>query len=112
MLARMREHVLTPELLGGMLDLLCGATGAEGAAILDTLREPKRDRSCIRSGHGAAEVEPTALAVLTDAVDQPLAQIAPDERPVLGCPSYTRFGERVGLALWRAPGGAAWDADD
>jgi diguanylate cyclase (GGDEF)-like protein len=112
MLAQMREHVLTPEMLHGMLDLLCGATGAEGAAILDTLREPEAGPVLHQAGNGAAETQATALAVLTDAADQPLTLIAPDRRPVLGCPSYTRFGERVGLVLWRAPGGAAWDADD
>ncbi len=112
MLARMREHVLTPEMLRGMLDLLCSATGAEGAMILDTLRDAQTRPVLHQVGTAAAEVEAMALAVLTDAADQPLAQIAPDRRPVLGCPSYTRFGERVGLVLWRAAGGAAWDADE
>ena len=112
MLTQMREQVLAPEMLGGMLDLLCGATGAEGAAILDTLRAAETGPVMHQVGSGAPEIAATALAVLTDAADQPLAQIAPDRRPVLGCPSYTRFGERVGLVLWRAPGAAGWDADD
>lgn len=112
LLARMREHVLATEMLNGMLDLLCGVTGAEGAAILDTLREAETGPVLHQVGGGEREIQATALAVLTDAADQPMAQIAPDRRPVLGCPSYTRFGERVGLVLWRAPGGAPWDADD
>ncbi|HEX4261122.1 MAG TPA: GGDEF domain-containing protein [Acetobacteraceae bacterium] len=129
MLARMRGHVLTPEMLVAMLDLLCTASGAEGAAILDTLREPGHSPVLHRAGGdeaggdgaggdgaggkvGAEAVFGTVLPLLADASGQPHAVVAADGRPVLGCPSYTRFGERIGLVLWRAPGGERWAADD
>ena len=31
---------------------------------------------------------------------------------MLLCPTYTRFGERAGLCLWRAQGAAPWTAED
>ncbi len=101
MLTQMREQVLAPEMLRGMLGLLCDATGAEGAAILDTLRSSETGPVLHRAGSDAADIGAAAAAVLTSAANQPMADITPDQRPVLGCPSYTRFGERVGLVLWR-----------
>ena len=44
--------------------------------------------------------------------DTPLATTGEDSRPVLVCPSQTRFGEQAGLVLWRGPGARAWDTDD
>ena len=49
-------------------------------------------------------------SLLTDAAD-PVASVA-QGRPLLACPSYTRFGGRAGLCLWRAPGAAPWTAED
>ncbi len=130
---RMRQEVMAPRMMEAVLDSLCAALGAEGAALLDgapfldggpllegTKGAPSLDRPggagkpvlLDEFGLGGAAILSTALAALADAPTDPVRRVAPDGRIVLVCPTAGRAGRAAGLAIWRKPGGRAWDGDD
>ncbi len=108
---QVRQEVLAPRMMQAVLDGLMGALGGEGAVVLDLLAA--LEAQPVRHGCGA---EPDELlagmvgALQTDTADPVLFVV--DGRPMLLCPSYTRFGERAGLCIWRARGAAPWSAED
>ena len=108
---QVRQEVLAPRMMQAVLDGLMGALDGEGAVVLDLLAPPEANP--VRHGCGA---EPGGLlagliaALQTDTAD-PVLSMA-DGRPLLLCPSYTRFGERAGLCIWRAQGAAPWSLED
>jgi diguanylate cyclase (GGDEF)-like protein len=53
-----------------------------------------------------------ALAALQGQDEAVSVERTPHGYKLLGCPAYTRFGERAGLVVWRAAGGRAWTGDD
>ncbi len=109
-LRRMREEVMAPRMMRATLDALCHAIGAEGAAVVDLLGDGVTPTARHQTGAvGLQAVLPTALALLDGDREHAMAA---GQRPVIACPSRTRFGEQTALVLWRQPGGRAWDADD
>jgi len=109
---RMRQEVLAPRMMEAVLDSLCSAVGAEGAAVVDTLADGVTPTLSHAYGTGGAAILPSAIKLLERESIDAVSDAAPDGRLVLVCPSLGRFGVRAGLALWRPPGGRAWDADD
>lgn len=127
---RMRQEVSAPRMMQVVLDAALRAVGAQGCAVLDPMR-PGVDAVLHRAGPGAPEAVIAALALLRgrgDAArggfgddgaendglggDAPRFGRAPGGEGLLVCPTATRFGERAGLALWRAPGASAWDGEE
>ncbi len=109
----MRQEVLAPRMMEAVLSSLATALGAEGAAVLDLLRQ--------QSGHGVRfatrappdAVAEAAFALLHDAASEDAALgEAPGGEKLLACATQSRFGEPAGLALWRAAGGRNWDGEE
>ena len=109
---QMRQEVLAPRMMQAVLSGVSKALGSSGAAVVNLLAAPGPEAVLHQSGE-----QPTAL--MTDLFECLQAE-TPDPvmgkdragSPLLACPSYTRFGERAGLCVWRAPGSAGWTADD
>jgi diguanylate cyclase (GGDEF)-like protein len=109
---RMRQEVLAPRMMQSALEALSGALGAEGAAVIDMLGDGVRAEVLHTAGTGLQEMLPTAMSLLEAEDQQPAGGQSPEGRQVLACPSENRFGERIGLVVWRTPGSRAWDADE
>jgi diguanylate cyclase (GGDEF)-like protein len=109
---RMRQEVLAPRMMQAALDALTTALGAEGCILVDLLGDGAHATMLHQLGAPPPQVLHAALTLLEACDGEPAFASAPDGRSVLVCPSQTRFGEQAGLALWRLPGGRAWDADD
>ncbi|MDE2517611.1 MAG: diguanylate cyclase [Rhodospirillales bacterium] len=112
---RMRQEVLAPRMMRSALEALLNAMGAEGAAVIHLPPpEPAGQPPAIahQAGGAAQMVLGTAAVLLRSATDAPVQACGADGRPVLVCCCQTRFGAQAGLALWRSPGGRAWDGDD
>ena len=109
---RMRQEVLAPRMMQAALEALMTALGAEGCILVDLLGDGAHATMLHQLGAPPPQVLHAALTLLETCDGEPAFGPAPDGRSVLVCPSQTRFGEQAGLALWRLPGGRAWDADD
>jgi diguanylate cyclase (GGDEF)-like protein len=109
---RMRQEVLAPRMMQSALEALAGSLGAQGAAVIDMLGDGVRAEVLHATGSGAEEMLPTALSLLEADTRDPSEAVSREGRLVLACPSENRFGERVGVVAWRAPGGRAWDIDE
>ena len=113
----MRQEVLAPRMMRAVLDALVSALGAEGVAVVEIAPSGAAEESATaallyQSGGGATEVLSTASALMMHGAGEPAQVTSPDGRPVLAAFCRTRFGEQVGLALWRTPGTRPWDAED
>ena len=111
-LARMRSEVLAPRMMLATLDALAGAIGAEGAAVVEVLGGGAAPVLLHHTGLGLPELSPGAVQLLQQCEHAGDYDTADDGRPLLACPCRTRFGDRVGLLLWRAAGARPWDEDD
>ncbi len=111
-LSRMHAEVLAPRMMQATLAPLALATGSEGIAVVDAIGNGVEPTVLHTWGGDQPAILPAALAALAGAEGRPVAAAAQDGRQLLACPAQTRFGEQIGLVLWRAPGGRAWDADD
>ncbi len=108
---QMRQEVLAPRMMQAMLEGLSAALGADGAVVLDllagddpgVLHQVGADPAGLLAALGATLGADTADAVTRD---------GPGGERLLACPSYTRFGGRAGLALWRGAAAPPWDRDD
>jgi diguanylate cyclase (GGDEF)-like protein len=114
---RMRQEVLAPRMMPAALEAVASALGAEGCAVIDMLGDGVTPSVLHQVGTSLPLVLDTALTLLEGigleaAGSEPARASAPDGRLVAVCPSRTRRGERVGLVLWRLPGGLPWDADE
>jgi diguanylate cyclase (GGDEF)-like protein len=109
---RMRQEVMAPQMMTAVLDALVNALGAEGAAVIDVLGSRTGPVLMHQAGGAASAVLAAALVLLQTAPEGPLQANAVNGRPVLICPCQTRFGEQIGLAIWRAPSSRRWDTDD
>ena len=109
---QMRKEVLAPRMMQSVLASLARATGSEGLAVLDVLGTGAEPTVLHGFGRLVPAVLPTVAALLDNGGEDPVDGTASDGRPVLVCPTQTRFGEEAALALWREPGGRAWDADE
>ncbi len=104
--------MLAPRMMCAVLSAACDALGAEGAAVADLL-EIGADAAMLHEvGQGAPGLRGMISTLLEDEQDRPETTRLPDGRPVLACPACTRFGERTGVAFWRAAGSRGWDDDD
>jgi len=125
---RMRQEVMAPRMMQATLDALRDAIGAEGAAVMDLVGDGVTPTTLHHAGAGTMQtILPEALLLLERGgkagghdgqprgeQGQPRSESGrtSDGRPVMVCPSRTRFGEQTALILWRQGGGRAWDADD
>jgi len=109
---RMRQEVLAPRMMQSALEALAGALGAEGAAVIDMLGDGATPELLHTFGQGADEMLATALSLLDGTVRDAGEAMSPAGRRLLGCPTENRFGERIGLVTWRAPGARPWDDDE
>jgi diguanylate cyclase (GGDEF)-like protein/PAS domain S-box-containing protein len=109
---RMRREVLATSMMQAVLEALTTAMGAQGAIVVNLLTEPDAGSVLHGTGDAILDLLPTIHDLIPrDSMDC-VEGIAPDGRPLLTCPSLTRFGEHAALALWRAAGGRRWDAED
>jgi len=108
---QMRQETLAPRMMQIVLDEVKAASGAEGCAVIDLLAEPN-GATMHHAGPAAEEAVALASRLLANETPDPVAGLTSSGRPVLACPSYTRFGDRAGLVIWRGPGGRFWDAED
>jgi len=111
-LQAMRAEVFAPRMMRVVLDALVRALGAEGAAVIDFPGDALHPALLYQSGGGAAAVLASVARLTEDAPLAPQQLLAPDGRPLLVARCCTRFGEQVGLALWRIPGARAWDLEE
>ena len=109
---QMRQEVLAPNMMQAALEAVRHATGAEAVAVLDTLPEDPVEGVLYTAGIALPGALRAASALLGAEDPAPRTGSAPDGRALLTSPSFTRFGERIALVLWRAPGARAWEQDD
>ena len=108
---QMRQEVLAPRMMEAVLEGLSAALGAAGVAVVDLLAPAGGDILLHHCGTIAPNVVSAAAAALQVETLDALMVMA-DGHPVIACPSYTRFGQRAGLCVWRQPDAAAWTEDD
>jgi diguanylate cyclase (GGDEF)-like protein len=109
---RMRREVLATSMMQAVLESLLAALGAQGAAVVNLLSEPVIGSVLHCVGDGIMTLLPGIHGMIpADAMDT-VAGHAPEDHPLLACPTLTRFGERAALALWRPPGARPWDSDE
>lgn len=109
---RMRQEVMAPRMMQAALEALVTAMGLEGVAVLDMLGDGVEPSVLHQFGTGLEDVLHTAMTLLEAGMSEARQAMARDGRLVLVCPCQTRFGDRAGLAIWRAPGGRPMDPDD
>jgi diguanylate cyclase (GGDEF)-like protein/PAS domain S-box-containing protein len=109
---RMRQEVLAPRMMSAVLEALLNALGAEGAGVIDVVGAGAGPILLHQAGGSAAAVMGTATSLMQASPDAAAQGASDNGRPVLACPCLTRFGEHVGVALWRTPGTRPWDMED
>lgn len=108
---QMRQEVLAPRMMQAVLEGLNAALGAAGTVVLNLLGSQAVDAVLHQAGADPEDVLAGLFETLqTETPDPVLGEIA--GRPTLCCPSYTRFGERAGLCIWRDAGATPWSDDD
>ena len=108
----MREEVLAPRMMEAALGSLMRALGAEGAAVVEAIGQDGRPGLPYQAGSGAEAILPVVLPLLEDDRLASAEAVSPEGRPVLVCACRTRFGEQMGLALWRRPDARGWDGEE
>ncbi|WP_158742480.1 sensor domain-containing diguanylate cyclase [Acidisphaera sp. L21] len=108
---QMRQEVLAPRMMDAVLDGLTAALGASGAAVVDLLATTEGEVLLHHTGADAPELIAAAIAVLQVETLDPL-MTSTMGHPVIACPSYTRFGQRAGLCVWRIAGGTPWTEEE
>ena len=105
-LSQMRQEVLAPRMMQAVLEGLVAALGASGTLVLDLLATPGPEAVLHQAGMDPAALVHGLFEILqAETLDPLIGTVA--GHPTLTCPSYTRFGERTGLCVWRAAGGPA-----
>jgi diguanylate cyclase (GGDEF)-like protein/PAS domain S-box-containing protein len=108
----MRREVMAPRMMRVALESVARALGAEGCAVIDVLGNGLAPTVSHEHGQEIRTVLPEVARLMESWTDQPVSGRTADGRPVLLCASQTRFCAQACLAVWRAPGGRAWDDDD
>ncbi len=108
----MREEVLAPKMMEAALDALRRAVGGEGAAVVEAIGHDGTASVLYAVGQGASSLLPIAASLLEGDGLACAEAMAPDGRNTLICACRTRFGEQMGLMLWRRPGARAWDLEE
>ena len=110
-LRRMREEVLAPRMMRAALEAIRNALGAEGVAVVSLGATGLVVQH--QSGGGAGGLLADIAAALDGPGDQVSVSAAGAEgRKLIVCACRTRFGDKAGLAIWRAAAGRGWDAED
>jgi diguanylate cyclase (GGDEF)-like protein len=107
---RMRQEMMAPHMMRAALAALANALDAEGAAVLSVLDGVPA--LLHETGTGAQDVLAAAAALLEEADPRGTALASTEGRPLLAASCRTRFADKAGVSLWRAPGGGAWDRDE
>ncbi len=110
-LSQMRQEVLAPRMMLAVLEGLAAALGASGALVLDLLAKPGPEAVLHHAGAEAPELLVGLFETLQAETTDPVIATV-DGHPTLTCPSYTRFGERAGLCVWRSAGAVPWTQED
>jgi diguanylate cyclase (GGDEF)-like protein/PAS domain S-box-containing protein len=108
---QMRQEVLAPRMMEAVLEGLSAALGAAGTAVIDLLAEADSDVVMHQTGADSAALIASVHQLLQVESTDPLMMTA-DGHAIIACPSYTRFGQRAGLCVWRLPDAPAWTDDD
>ncbi len=108
---QMRQEVLAPRMMEAVLEGLSAALGAAGTAVIDLLALAEGDVLLHRTGVDLPALVAAARQMLQVESTDPLMTIA-DGHAIIACPSYTRFGQRAGLCVWRLPDAPAWTEED
>ena len=114
-LSTIREEVMAPRMMQTALTMIAAALGAEGCAVINLVGDLESgvgQRVLHAIGSSLALIQETAVVLLERCGPDPAQVSAADGRRVLVCPGRTRFGERTGFVLWRAPGARDWEADE
>lgn len=109
-LRQVSREILAPRMMQCALETLVHRLGAEGAAVLGAPAATRQAAVLERTGKEAPAVIDAALRWLGQEDEHTACLV--DARPVIVCPATTRFGVRITLIVWRAPGDCAWDAED
>ncbi len=110
-LGTMRQEVLAPRMMAGVLDGIMRALGAMGAGVLD-LSAGAAVAVLHHVGENPGAVATAALAHVPEGAEATLSLRTADGHSVLVCPATTRFGEQVALLVWRSGESRAWDTDE
>ena len=108
---QMRQEVLAPRMMQAVLEGLCAALGAAGAVVLNLLASAAESAVLHQSGEDATALLPGLFDVLQSETTDPAVAVVAGH-PILTCPSYTRFGDRTGLCVWRSAGAPTWTEED
>jgi diguanylate cyclase (GGDEF)-like protein len=109
---QMRKETLPARRIQAALEALMAALGADGVALAELLGRNTPALARHRAGGGGQDILQAALTSLDPILNEPGQGLSADARPVLACPTITRFGERVALAAWAAPHAAPWSEGD
>ncbi len=109
---QMRQEVLAPRMMQAVLEGLVAALGCSGAAVINLLTAPHPGSVLHQVEAQTAPALETLVVCLQAETPEPVIAVDESGAPILACPSYTRFGERTGLCVWRAPGALGWTEDD
>ena len=108
---QMRQEVLAPRMMQAVLEGLNAALDAAGTVVVDLLAKPGAEIVLHGTGAEAGPLVAGLYAALQSDGDEAVTgSIA--GHPTLTCPTFTRFGERAGLCVWREAGAAPWTEDD
>ena len=110
-LRQMRQEVLAPRMMQAVLEGLGAALGTAGTLVLNLLASPGPDAVLHRSGADPAALLAGLSGTLQAETLDPVIGMTLGH-PTITCPSYTRFGERAGLCVWRAEGAPPWTEED
>ena len=110
-LRRVDREVLAPRMLRAALDALMNALGAEGASVIE-IADDGHASLLHQTGGGAVAVLEDAGALLRQPGRDPRLGAGSGRRQMIVAGCQTRLGDQAGLALWRVPGGRAWDDED
>ena len=108
---QMRQEVLAPRMMDAVLEGLSAALGANGVAVVDLLAGSPDEILLFRAGSVSPPVLTAAVAALQVETVDPLTAMAA-HHPLIACPVFTRFGQRIGLCVWRLPDAVPWTEDD
>jgi diguanylate cyclase (GGDEF)-like protein len=101
-----------PAMASAALAELRKAARLEGAAIIDMARPDSASVLLFDAAPGVPDAIGSAHQMLRRCPDAPSFSIGSDKRPILVSPWILHPDRRGGLALWRNPGGSAWDERD
>ena len=108
---QMRQEVLAPRMMQAVLEGLGAALGAAGTLVLNLLASPDADAVLHQAGADPIALLGGLFETLQTETPEPVIGVIAG-CPTLTCLSYTRFGERAGLCVWREAGKAPWSEDD